>query len=74
MTSNKKRAPYLDKSVNRTDFTKPASKDGNMDDMQALLKQAQKKLAEKIAANDAAGAEKVREKIKLIEDTINRQK
>ena len=74
MTSNKKRTPYLDKNVNRTDFTKPVSKGDNMDDMQALLKQAQARLAEKIAANDAAGAEKVREKIKLIEDTINRQK
>ena len=74
MTSNKKRAPYLDKQKIRNDFTKPIYKGDNVDDMQALLKQAQARLAEKIAAKDTAGAEKVREKIKLIEDTINRQK
>ncbi len=72
--TTKKRAPYLDKQKIRNDFTKPISKGDNMDDMQALLKQAQARLAEKIAAKDAAGAEKMREKIKLIEDTINRQK
>lgn len=58
----------------KTDLINNKSKVSRMEDMHYMLEQAKKKLEQKIADNDKAGADKIRDKIALIEETINRQK
>lgn len=61
------------KSGGKLDLS-PKSKKDTMSDLEKMLIQAKKKLEQKIAEKDMAGAERVREKIALLEGTINRQK
>ncbi len=58
----------------KNDLIKNKSKASRMEDVHSMLEQAKKLLEEKIADKDKVGADKVREKIALLEGTIKRQK